>query len=349
MIKQRLYIGVTLILAASACTEQGTVRTGAPVEITVGVEAATKGPLGVMGEDYGIFACLHEEMPAEFLPFKPSTYNARALSSGAFNYVQNATDGTLEGTNAGRFVLTSRPDETEGADLYAYSPWVQEAFLSGPTAIPFRAGQDIMYAVQNVPGYVPGPAPDKLNRDLNPALDTPPLQATFYFRHMMARLLFKFKLKNEPANYMITRVTAHDNNPAGGTATLYSSGTFNAVTGTFNAEDAVEASEQILSITNHTGDVNSSTLEATITMLLVPTDISVDDELSFTFTLVNGETFFPFVLKKEQVKHGDGSYGFQAGYTYTFHFTLDNYVYFNGFTIDDSWSPAETDLLPEDI
>ena len=84
-------------------------------------------------------------------------------------------------------------------------------------------------------------------------------------------------------------------------------------------------------------------------MLIVPTPVSVDDELSFIFTLANGETFLPFVLKKEHVKHSDHSYGFQAGYTYTFHFTLDNYVYFNGLTIDESWSPADTDLTPEEI
>ena len=87
----------------------------------------------------------------------------------------------------------------------------------------------------------------------------------------------------------------------------------------------------------------------TVSMLIVPTPVSVDDELSFIFELAGGETFLPFVLKKEHVRHSDDTYGFRAGYTYTFNFTVDNYVYFNGFTIDETWSPADTDLLPEDI
>ena len=139
-----------------------------------------------------------------------------------------------------------------------------------------------------------------------------------------------------------------DNNPAGGTAKLYASGTFNAVTGTFNP-DLVETTANEKVITDPYSDIASATTPMTVSMLIVPTPVSVDDELSFTFTLAGGESFLPFVLKKEHVRHADDSYGFRAGYTYTFNFTVDNYVYFNGFTIDEDWSPADTDLSPEDI
>ena len=338
------------LLALSACSKPaGEARRESVVEVTTAVEgaSATKGPLVGYAESYGIFACLHEDVPTAFEPFKASTYNVYARG-GSFNYVADPANGTLEGSASGKFVLTSRGDVNESADLYAYAPWKQEAYLNGPTRIPFTTGADVMYAVQNLSDYVPGPSPDKKNTDLNPALDTPPLKATFYFRHMMARLVFKFTLKNEPTLYDLTRITVRDNDPAGGTAKLYASGTFNAVTGTFNP-DLVETAENERVVTEHYSEIVSETTPMTVSMLIVPTPVSVDDELSFIFELAGGESFLPFVLKKEHVRHGDGSYGFRAGYTYTFNFTVDNYVYFNGFTIDETWSPADTDLSPEDI
>ena len=351
MTKRSLCLLLGVLLAASACTKPAReARTEAAVEITAAVDGApaVKGPLAAYIESYGIFACLHEDTPTAFEPFKVGTYNVYA-KEGSFSYVADPADGTLDAKSSGKFVLTARADVNESADLYAYAPWTRDAYLYGPAQIPFTAGTDLMYAVQNLPDYVPGADPDKKNTALNPALDTPPLKATFYFKHAMARLVFKFKLKNEPSTYVITHITARDNNPAGGSAKLYASGTFDAVTGTFNPEDLVEAAENVKTVNPTYGTVSSATSEATMSMLIVPTPVSVDDELSFTFTLVNGETFLPFVLKKEHVKHSDDSYGFQAGYTYTFHFTLDNYVYFNGLTIDETWSPADTDLSPEDI
>ena len=350
MTKHSLYLLLFPLLALSACFKPaGETRRESVVEITTAVEgaAATKGPLVDHTESYGIFACLHEDEPAAFEPFKPSAYNVYARN-GSFNYVADLVGGALDANASGRFVLTSRGDVNESADLYAYAPWTQDAYRNGPTRVPFTAGADVMYAVQNLSDYVPGPAPDKKNAGLNPALDTPPLKATFYFRHAMARLVFKFTLKNEPTLYDLRRITVRDNNPAGGTATLYASGTFNAITGTFNP-DLVETTENERVITDPYTDIASATTPMTVSMLIVPTPVSVDDELSFIFTLAGGESFLPFVLKKEHVRHDDDSYGFRAGYTYTFNFTLDNYVYFNGFTIDEDWSPADTDLSPEDI
>ena len=74
--------------------------------------------------------------------------------------------------------------------------------------------------------------------------------------------------------------------------------------------------------------------------------MSVDDELSFIFELAGGESFLPFVLKKDFVEHeaGSGIYGFQAGYTYTFNFTLDNYVYFDGFSVNEDWESLDLPL-----
>ena len=87
-----------------------------------------------------------------------------------------------------------------------------------------------------------------------------------------------------------------------------------------------------------------STTPVALSVLFVPTEVA-DDELSFTFTL-NSQKMQPFVLKKEFVEHGPGSgvYGFQAGYTYTFNFTLDNYVYFDGFSVNEDWESLDLPL-----
>jgi hypothetical protein len=346
MIKPYWLIGLALVAAACSSGEVSP-RGEGRVEITAGIDTPTKALTPGFDAPYGIFACLHEDVPHDFLPFKPATYNAR-VHGGNVNYTVSLADGALDENNSPHFVLTSRPDVNEGADLYAYSPWMQEAWQSGPTAIPFTAGQDVMYAVQNAPAYVPGASPDRKNTNLNPALDTPPLKATFYFRHMMARLVFCFRLVNEPTSYEVTTIRVTDQNPAGGTAKLIASGTYNAIEGTFNP-GLEEAQSCDFNVPNTERLISSSTTERTMSLLLVPTSISTDDELSFTFIMADGDKFPPFVLKKEQVRHADDTYGFRAGYTYTFHFTLDNYVYFNGFSIDENWEPAGTDLLPEEI
>ena len=90
--------------------------------------------------------------------------------------------------------------------------------------------------------------------------------------------------------------------------------------------------------------MTSQDLKAAISVLLVPGEIGPTDELTFTFT-ANGQTLQPFVLTRDRVAHGDGiTFGLQPGYIYTYHFTMDNYVFFDGFTVSTDWTtPASPD------
>jgi hypothetical protein len=152
----------------------------------------------------------------------------------------------------------------------------------------------------------------------------------------MAYLVFDFTLDTPNNTTMqVNLVSIKDADTSGG-AVLYTGGKFNAITGTlYDLNTAEELTANLGYCT--VGDGGGS-----FGICLVPTDVVADDELVFTFNS-GGFKLPPFVLKMNQVRHSDGTtYGFKAGYKYTFHFHLDNYVRFSGFDIQP-WG-AEEDL-----
>jgi len=292
-------------------------------------DEASKGPVYGTSfgdrETYGIFV---SRSGSTTDAHKANSWNIKAVySSGSaawtYYYVDETATGKVSAAGYGNVTVTERPD-AETADLYAYAPYSQAAYLSGPEAIPYdvSAQTDLMYAVENT---------SSANQGLDP--DSPEeLEASFTFRHAYALLAFKFDLAHDaPALFNGVTVSLAE---GAGTARLYRSGTFNATTGTFN-DDGVEVSSL---------DINSSfgfrkQNEAYAGILLRPTDVA-DGELVFRIR-INGQPTQPFVLKRSYLLHDDGvTYGFQPGYRYTFHFTIDNYVCFDGFSISEGWDDA---------
>ena len=252
----------------------------------------------------------------------------------SYQYVNNFTTGSLTPIPYENITITDRSDH-KTADIYAYAPYIQGAYRSNPEAIPFTIADDIsnqvdlMYAAQN--------ATDD-NKDLNPcSTDGIPLEANFTFNHALALLAFEFELLNNNTNYRLQRIEVRKKNAV--TAHLYKSGSFNAVTGRFNdgGNDV-----QSLSI-KQPGDVFYQKTDGTdwvAYVALVPTSITEDDELEITFFMNDSASHAmalkPFVLKKAYVRHGDSDvYGFKGGYKYTFKFTLDNYLYLEGFSVQE--------------
>ena len=342
------------VLLAAACTKQPAGEQGAVVEIRTAVEGAAGDTKAIItGTDFpswndraddprgtfGIFSCVHEDVPSEYAAHKPTTYNMRGYKSGSslrYHYVSTVGSGTLEGEYSNRFILTQRKDD-KTADLYAYAPWTADAWESGPTAIPFETVKqwDWMYAVENNRPYLtPIDANDRENSDLDPAAGTD-LKAAFYFRHAMAQVRFEFRLLNTPTDYLVRLVSVTRSSGA----PLYSAGTFNAITG------ALENLEETDSLTPDLHEWIRSTSPTAISVLLVPGEIGPGDELTFTFS-ANGQVLQPFVLTRDRVAHGDGvNFGLKAGYTYTYHFTMDNYVFFDGFTVSTDWTTGTLDPI----
>lgn len=349
-----LSVVAALLVTASACTKQPAGEQGNVVEIRTAIDGAPEATKGVItGTDFpswsgreddptgtfGIFSCVHEDVPSEYAAHKYATYNMRGYKSGSslrYHYVATAGSGALEGEYSNRFFLAQRKDDNKTADLYAYAPWTVDAWESGPTAIPFETVKqwDWMYAVENNRPYLtPIDANDRENSDLDPAGTD--LKAAFYFRHAMAQVRFEFRLLNTPTDYLVRLVSVTRSSGA----PLYSAGTFNAITG------ALENLEETDSLTPDLHEWIRSTSPTAISVLLVPGEIGPGDELTFTFS-ANGQALQPFVLTRDRVAHGDGvNFGLKAGYTYTYHFTMDNYVFFDGFTVSTDWTTGTLDPI----
>lgn len=358
---RKLLLPVVTLLSIVGCTKSSSFAGGESLEegelpqAVVNIQASldeTPGTKALVNFSsnvkYGIFTCISVDNPAPNTPatpyerFKPSIWNAQADGAGTswtYRNVASYSTGDLYSSGGSKFVLLGRNDNLT-ADLYAYAPWTLSAYESGPTAIPFSRETDLMYAVQNVANE---------NRNLNPASPSD-LSASFHFKHVMARLRFHFRLKNDNTTMGISLASIKDNNPAGGTVVLYSSGKFNAINGTLNDLTSVE---ELTGFGNQgtctvTYNADPAVYNGAMTITLAPTPVSEDDELTITFKS-GAITLPPFVLKKEQVKHSDGStYGFKAGFIYHFYFTLDNYVHFDGFNIQE-WGDREDNTLTHGV
>ena len=352
----KIYLRHALLVALlllCGCVKGPAEKAGSEAVIHIKASVATmtevtKGPKWGEGWDvtddpYGIFVCNHNEyvQRGEYVPHKANSWNIKAALEDFDNptwhyyYIGSLYDGSLSSSPADNLTITEQEHEST-ADLYAYSPYTKAAYASGPTAIPFSvlpdtygSTHDLMYAVENLTNS---------NSNLDPTSGDE-LDASFHFRHAYSLLRFTFKLVNGISRYSLGGVTVRVNDPdedGTTTAKIYTSGTFNAISGEFN-DDLVEVpsrwvamSEQIYST------IREDTPEAGY-MMLVPTQVE-DDELSFSFR-ISGQTLPPFYLKKEQVRHGlTSTYGFLPGYMYTFNFTLDNYVYLDGIDISTGWT-----------
>ena len=304
------------------------------------------------GDGYGIFVC--KEGTSD-VAHKSNSWNLAAKYyydsdsdtwNWGYHYVGDITTGALNMTRFDNIALTERNDHAK-ADLYAYAPYRIESYSYSPDRIPFNVytnvsfGEyrymDLMYAQENLD--------PELNKGLDPASPSD-LSAHFTLKHAFCLLAFRFRVANTPTTYRLDRINISLNDPDGDgetTAKLYTAGTFNAMTGTFNS-----GGTQVNSIlyTNFWNDTITSTSPVTYYELIVPTQVE-DDEMVFTFT-IDGLNLHSYSLKKSDLLHSDGvTYGFQSGHKYTFNFVLDNYIYFDGFTISDGWTSA--DLGNEEI
>ena len=336
--KHKVLPVLVALLLPTACSKVPSGPGQAAVDIRAAIEgtpAATKGLVNFASYDtYGIFTCIHEDTdaPTAFAQFRPSLWNVQASAQpGRWSYknVADYATGDLFSAGSEKFILMGRNDKA-CADLYAYAPWTKGAYASGPEAIPFSRQTDLMYAEQNTVNA---------NRGLDPASYSE-LSADFHFRRVMACLTFDFTLDSPDNTTMrIDLRSIQDMDPAGG-AVLYTGGKFNAITGELYDLRPAET------LSTDLGGCTVIPAGASFNVYLVPTEVTADDELVFTF-VSGGHTLPPFKLKASQVLHakadpGDPDVsGFRAGYKYTFHFRLDNYVRFDGFDIQPWGDPEE--------
>ena len=340
------YLVLLLITLCTSCRKEvKETRQEAIVNITtslantmssVTTKAVRTGAVFLNYDSYGI--CVFKNGTLD-TPHKSNSSNIRAYNYDMWRYYPSGSSSYTSD-----LTISSREDAAT-ADLYAYVPWI-DRFSVNIERIPYsvRSQIDIMYAEENLATYensIGG------NQNLSPT-SPDPLNAHFSFKHLYALLVFNFKLLNAGTTYTVNSITVSLNDEEGdGTiAKLYSEGYFNAITGSFlpgaTEENSITFNDGQLSFNNE--PINNTTTGGNRGIMLVPTEVA-DNELVFTFT-INGQTLLPFVLQKEQVRHyvndtPTDTYGFKSGYKYTFYFTLDNYIYFNGITISDQWNEME--------
>ena len=340
--KRAFFILITFALC-TACSKNQDVQKNDSciVNITTSIEdgsVQTKAYDFGDNDQYGIFVCMNGSTTARH---KSNSWNMRAryyYGNWYYYYLRDQSgSGNTSDTPYEHLTLTAREDGVT-ADLYAYAPYNIDAYSSGPAAVPFTLGPDYMYAVENT--Y---PESDPLsNKGLDPSASSGVQSAQFTFRHIFSKLFFRFRLKNTPSNYTVYKIIVYLRDPDGDgntTAHIYTNGTFNITTGNINA-GATPRDSLIWNISYPYLVVNSTTNYNEAYIYMVPTDVA-DDELEVQF-VIEDQTTKPFKIKREYLLHNDGvTYGFQAGYRYYFDFTIDNYVYFDGFTISDSWDSDE--------
>lgn len=298
------------------------------------------------GFNYGIYVCDNETTASKH---KSNSWNLMASftkgndeQEGAWSYyyIDNLNTGSLISNGYDNITITDKVVASHHvtADLYAYAPYIAEAYESNPTSIPFviadniRDQADLMYAVEN-------DADNPTNKGLDPLSEgEEPLEAHFTFRHAMALLAFEFEIKNylsttNTSTYKLSSITVKRTAAANETK-LIKKGTFNAITGGLSGNNVSD-----IKVINDVSIIHKEGADGIAYLLLAPTEVE-DDALEFTFTMLGANVSLPpFVLKKEFLKHGDSNdYGFQPGYKYTFKFTLDNYLYLDGITINETWS-----------
>ena len=231
---------------------------------------------------------------------------------------------------------------TQGLAIVAYAPYKE-----GTTAInniQFKTGgnskdvTDLLWASQNNTSENAKIVPDGNVKDVK-----------LSFKHAFAMIKCGFKCKWDAqtngeytgSTMRVTAITLKKKN--GGSTRLYTSGSFNALDGSLNnliEPDTLKISTYY-SNENYTFKYNA-TEYVYVPMLIIPTEYINDGDYILEFKF-NNQKVSEYPIKREDIKtrrNGVDVYAFEAGYTYTFNFTFNNYIQLDKASISDTWVPV---------
>jgi hypothetical protein len=277
---------------------------------------------------YGLFICRNGSATFESSMVRSNNMQATASNSTDLSTTWDYSYEGLQATFKKIYIHDKYP-----ADFYAYSPWI--AGIQRPDQIPYNFGNqyDLMYAEEN----------DGNNANKNVTADGILKTVTFNFRHALAALCFKLKLKHSQSNVILTKIDLRKTAVAGSNTHLYSAGTFNAIDGTINSTTDANA------LTNDFPDITFSTNTNNFIdsyTLVAPTE-DIDDkgiEVQFYINNVTEARTMTLTIERNHTEYNDGStthYGFRAGKIYTFEITVDNFLKLDKVTVSDSWIVEE--------
>lgn len=217
-----------------------------------------------------------------------------------------------------------------GLAVVAYAPFIEN--VSSITEIPFTLGgksegiRDLLWARQNTHDASVNPIDPGKNYKVIPDGNVQPVD--FTFQHALSLLRIGFRCKYDGSLITLTSITLKKKD--GGQTSLPISGKFNAMTG--GVENVALTNSLTYDYTDKAYAFQSTTDYVYVPMLICPQAYLADGDYLLEFEL-NGEK----LQSSYGIKLSDVAGGFKAGEVYTFNFTVDNYVQFDGVTVSTEW------------
>ena len=228
-----------------------------------------------------------------------------------------------------------------GLSVVAYAPWI--ANVQSITEVPFYLGGhsedmvDLMWARQNTHDSSVNPTDAGKNYKIIPDGNAQPVKLTF--QHALSLLKIGFRCKYEGSVITVSSIKLKKKDD--GTTPLVISGKFNAMTGTVS-----ESATSFYLSYDYTGEAYvfqySEDDYLYVPMLIFPQEYKADGDYILEFQF-NGHD----LAAEYEIRLSDVAGGFRAGNVYTFNFTLDNYIQFDGVQVSDEW--IESDLNNKEL
>jgi len=304
---------------------------------SAGTKISISGTTFSQWNTFALFVCQHEDQENNpdnltFTEHNMGYNNVRVTKSETgWTFYNNVLKQELPD------LYLSSDEEGHRADVYAYAPYISD--VAAPDSICFTVNDnnDLMYVEENLSKTV--------NKNLEPGTEAD-RYLSLTFKHVLARLRIGLKIRN------VSPISVHSVDSivvrkAGAKSTaLYKTGVFNALTGQLTAEsesDSVSVKKFFARASGTGGSFNSNEYKY-FDVLLYPVEYMADGDYELVLVIDGFRKTFP--LDRADVIHVDGvTYGFRGGSSYTFRFTVDNYIHMDGVEIKTDWD--EEDLSDE--
>lgn len=336
------YLSILAAILIAGCAKQPgaarlTERPGASDGLT---KIAISGTRFLQYDTMGLFFCEHEDVPGDSYAAACSSLQFKEHNIGYNNVLVTKGAGadewsfynTILGRNVPYFFITGNDSHTM-VDVFAYAPHVEG--IEKPTEIPFEAdyNRDLMYAVQNAGGTNKNLDPDVLNSG----------DLSMFFKHSLSciNLIMRTKYNvNGSSDHHVDYVTIRK---AGAKTTpLFVKGTFNAITGTYSDLEEGDSLRVSSFFRRNVNNYFTGSEGKAFPVMIYPVDFAADGDLEIVLGIDGFRKVFP--INKNELKHDDGfTYGFRRGVSYAFNFTVENYVHFDGATVEQEWPIMQID------
>ena len=207
----------------------------------------------------------------------------------------------------------------DGLAVLAYAPYIED--VQSIKEIPFVLGgasenmTDLMWAL---PGTNYKVVPNGSQK-----------QVPLVFKHALSMLKIGFKCSNTNSVMKVTGLTIKKKE--GGQTMLVQSGKFDATDGSIDNPAGVQSLKY--DYTNEQYSFQYSEDQYVyVPVLICPQEYKADGDYELFFEL-NGKT----LSSSYKIKVNDVAGGFQPGVIYTFKFTFDNYIQFDGASVSTEW------------